>query len=181
MSNNITITFPDGNTKSVEKGISGFELANQISKSLAKESVAIQINGKICDLSLELNEDCKVVIIKNQDIINLFEQSSNPEKEEIEGLINQRNEARRDKDFKLADEIRDKLKIKGIEIEDTTAPPKKPTKPITGTTKPGTNGGGGFTPTTTAQNIARTTSRVEDGRVKAYGLAKGGLARMLGE
>ena len=48
-----------------------------------------------------------------------YNQSSNPEKEEIEGLINQRNEARRDKDFKLADEIRDKLKIKGIEIEDT--------------------------------------------------------------
>merc|ERR1711965_1042849 len=66
MSNNITITFPDGNTKSVEKGISGFELANQISKSLAKESVAIQIDGKISDLSLELNRDCKVVIIKRE-------------------------------------------------------------------------------------------------------------------
>ena len=65
--------------------------------------------------------------------------------------------------------------------EATKIPPKKPKK-ITTTTKPGTGGGGGgFTPTTTAQNIARTTSRVEDGRVKAYGLAKGGLARMLGE
>ena len=57
----------------------------------------------------------------------------------------------------------------------------KSTRTVTGTTKPGTGGGEGFTPTTTAQNIARTTSRVEDGRVKAYGLAKGGLARMLGE
>ena len=66
MSNNITITFPDGNTKSVEKGISGFDLANQISKSLAKESVAIQIDGKICDLSLELSQDCRVVIIKRE-------------------------------------------------------------------------------------------------------------------
>ena len=66
MSDNITITFPDGNTKSVEKGISGLDLANQISKSLAKESVAIQIDGTICDLSLELNQDCKVVIIKRE-------------------------------------------------------------------------------------------------------------------
>ena len=66
MSDNITITFQDGNTKSVEKGISGFDLANQISKSLAKESVAIQIDGKICDLSLELNQDCRVVIIKRE-------------------------------------------------------------------------------------------------------------------
>ena len=63
--------------------------------------------------------------------------------------------------------------------KDTAAPPQKPKR--TTTTKPGTGGGGGFTPPTTAQNIARTTSRVEDGRVKAYGLAKGGLARMLGE
>ena len=48
-----------------------------------------------------------------------YNQTANPEKEEIEGLINQRNEARRSKDFKLADQIRDKLKSKGIEIEDT--------------------------------------------------------------
>ena len=63
MSDNITITFPDGNTKSVEKDISGFDLANQISKSLAKESVAIQIDGKICDLSLELNQDLSLIHI----------------------------------------------------------------------------------------------------------------------
>ena len=74
MSNNITITFPDGNTKSVEKGISGFELASQISKSLAKESVAIKIDEKICDLSLPLNNDCKVVIIKraNDEALDLI-------------------------------------------------------------------------------------------------------------
>ena len=66
MSNNITITFPDGNTKTVEKGISGFDLASQISKSLAKESVAIKINGNICDLTFPINEDCKVIIIKRE-------------------------------------------------------------------------------------------------------------------
>ena len=66
MSNNITITFPDGNTKTVEKGISGFDLASQISKSLAKESVAIKINGNICDLAFPINEDCKVIIIKRE-------------------------------------------------------------------------------------------------------------------
>ena len=37
MSEKITITFPDGNKKDVDKGISGLELASQISKSLAKE------------------------------------------------------------------------------------------------------------------------------------------------
>ena len=66
MSNNITITFPDGNTKPVEKGISGFNLASQISKSLAKESVAIKIDGIISDLSIAINQDCKVVIVKRE-------------------------------------------------------------------------------------------------------------------
>jgi threonyl-tRNA synthetase len=74
MSNNITITFPDGNTKLVEKNISGFELANQISKSLAKESIAIKIDEQICDLSLPLSQDCKVVIIKknNEEALDII-------------------------------------------------------------------------------------------------------------
>jgi len=65
--------------------------------------------------------------------------------------------------------------------KETITPIRKPTRTVTGTTKPGT-GGGGYTPTTKAQNVARTKSRVDSsGNVKAYGLAKGGLARMLGE
>ena len=47
MSEKIIITFPDGNKKEVDKGISGLDLASQISKSLAKESVAIKINNEI--------------------------------------------------------------------------------------------------------------------------------------
>jgi cysteinyl-tRNA synthetase len=38
---------------------------------------------------------------------------------EIEELINQRQQARKDKNWKLADEIRDKLKNMGIILEDT--------------------------------------------------------------
>ena len=87
-------------------------LANKLSTANKDEKINIKNNliaaGKLLGI---LREDPDVWLGYNQ--------SSNPEKEEIEGLINQRNEARRDKDFKLADEIRDKLKIKGIEIEDT--------------------------------------------------------------
>ena len=43
----------------------------------------------------------------------------NLESKQIEDLINQRNEARKSKDFKTADEIRNKLTDLGIEIEDT--------------------------------------------------------------
>ncbi len=45
--------------------------------------------------------------------------SKSLDKKAIEGLINDRNEARRNKNFALADSIRDKLKSEGIEIEDT--------------------------------------------------------------
>ena len=39
--------------------------------------------------------------------------------DDIEELIKERNEARKNKDFARADEIRDELKNMGIEIEDT--------------------------------------------------------------
>ena len=87
-------------------------LANKLSTANRDEKIKIKNNliaaGKILGILME-----------DPDVWLGYNQSLNPEKEEIERLINQRNEARRDKDFKLADEIRDKLKIKGIEIEDT--------------------------------------------------------------
>ena len=64
MSEKILITFPDGNKKEVDKGIDGLELASQISKSLAKESVAIKINNEIKDISLPINSDASVAILK---------------------------------------------------------------------------------------------------------------------
>jgi cysteinyl-tRNA synthetase len=48
-----------------------------------------------------------------------YNQKNTENTEEIERLINERNEARRSKNFNLADSIRGILKDKGIEIEDT--------------------------------------------------------------
>ena len=67
MINTIKITFPDGNTKNVNKEISGLEIAESISKSLAKESIAIKINNEIVDLSKKIAEDSQVKIIKKND------------------------------------------------------------------------------------------------------------------
>ena len=64
MSSKITITFPDGNTKEVDKGISGLELAEQISKSLAKESIAFKSNGEIQDLARIIDTNVSVEILK---------------------------------------------------------------------------------------------------------------------
>ena len=62
MSSNVTITFPDGNTREVNKGISGLEVAEKISKSLAKESIAFKANGEIQDLSRIIDNDTSIEI-----------------------------------------------------------------------------------------------------------------------
>ena len=74
MSEKITITFPDGNKKEIDKGISGLELASQISKSLAKESVAIKLNNQIKDICLPINSDASVAILKrdNKETLELI-------------------------------------------------------------------------------------------------------------
>ncbi len=48
-----------------------------------------------------------------------YNQKSTEDSDTIERLINERNEARRNKNFNLADTIRETLRKKGIEIEDT--------------------------------------------------------------
>ena len=67
MSDKITITFPDGNSKTCKSGVNGFEIAEGISKSLAKESIAIKINNEIFDLTKKIESDAKIQIIKKSD------------------------------------------------------------------------------------------------------------------
>ena len=67
MSEKITITFPDENSKEVQKGISGLAIAEQISKSLAKEAIAFSINDEINDLSRKVEKDSRIKILKRND------------------------------------------------------------------------------------------------------------------
>ena len=60
----ITITFPDGNKVQKPYGITGLKIAEDISSSLAKESVAIEINNQLRDLSYSITEDVSIKIIK---------------------------------------------------------------------------------------------------------------------
>lgn len=59
-----------------------------------------------------LQELCTVIGINNKCVDSEIDN-------EIEELVNQRQQARKDKDWKLADKIRDKLKEKGVTVEDT--------------------------------------------------------------
>lgn len=60
----IKITFPDGNAKEFEQGISGLQIAESISKGLAKEALAVEVNGEIRDLSRAIKEDASLKILK---------------------------------------------------------------------------------------------------------------------
>ena len=48
----ITLTFPDGNAREYELGISGLGVAESIAKSLAKKAVAWAVDDEVLDLSL---------------------------------------------------------------------------------------------------------------------------------
>tara|TARA_Y100000590_G_scaffold392678_1_gene470284 strand:- start:4321 stop:6246 length:1926 start_codon:yes stop_codon:yes gene_type:complete len=74
MVDTITITFPDGVKKNFNKGINGIAIAESISKSLAKESVAIKLNGEVVDLLSKIQIDSSIEIIKKEhdDALNVI-------------------------------------------------------------------------------------------------------------
>ena len=63
----IDIKFPDGSVRSYEKGITPFQIAEQISPRLASEVLAASFNGKIIDLELPLNESGELKLHKWED------------------------------------------------------------------------------------------------------------------
>lgn len=60
----ITITLPDGATRKYQSGVTGMEIAESISKSLAKASIAVTIDGQQRDLSDPISHDAAFSIIK---------------------------------------------------------------------------------------------------------------------
>ncbi|MEK1897242.1 MAG: threonine--tRNA ligase [Rhizobium sp.] len=51
MSQSVSLTFPDGSVRNYDVGATGKDVAESISKSLAKKAVAIAIDGQVRDLS----------------------------------------------------------------------------------------------------------------------------------
>ncbi len=64
---NIKVTLPDGSIKELPKGSTGLDLASSIGPGLAKDAVAIEINGLQRDLSdlLEDNATVSIITIKS--------------------------------------------------------------------------------------------------------------------
>jgi threonyl-tRNA synthetase len=66
MSRSVSLTFPDGSVREYPAALTGLELAESISKSLAKKAVAYAIDGAARDLADPLDNSGKVEIITRE-------------------------------------------------------------------------------------------------------------------
>ena len=64
MSDKVTITFPDGNKKDFDKGVTGYQVANSISPALAEQAIAVSLDANIRDLSYPINKNITISILK---------------------------------------------------------------------------------------------------------------------
>lgn len=79
-----------------------------------------EVNTKLnTDSPKELIRFIYHTLLELSQILGILNKKDELLDEEIVELINKRTEARKNKDFKLSDEIRDNLKEKGIVLEDT--------------------------------------------------------------
>ncbi len=62
--NQVNITMPDESVRTYDSGVTGMDIANDISKSLAKASIAIKLDGELSDLSLPIEQDTSIEIVK---------------------------------------------------------------------------------------------------------------------
>src|SRR5690606_3419209 len=67
MSNTVSMQFPDGSVRDYAASMTGAELAESISKSLAKKAVAYAVDGVVRDLSDPLGASGKVEILTRDD------------------------------------------------------------------------------------------------------------------
>ena len=63
----IHLTFPDNSVRDFESGVTGREIAEGISKSLAKKAVAVALDGTLADLSDGIDRDARIEIVTRDD------------------------------------------------------------------------------------------------------------------
>ena len=64
---NVTITLPDGAERTYTTGVTGSEVAADISKSLGKAALACKIDGRLADLSEPIEADSQLAIVTIKD------------------------------------------------------------------------------------------------------------------
>ncbi|MEE2878936.1 MAG: TGS domain-containing protein, partial [Pseudomonadota bacterium] len=63
----INVTLPDGSVREYQDGASPADVAESISKSLAKAALAAKVNGEMYDLNRPLEGDAEVAIVTARD------------------------------------------------------------------------------------------------------------------
>jgi threonyl-tRNA synthetase len=63
----ISITFPDGASRSFEPGVTGLQVAESIAKSLAKKCLAMEVDGVETDLSDPITKDVRLRFVTKDD------------------------------------------------------------------------------------------------------------------
>ncbi|MDA9598767.1 threonine--tRNA ligase [Candidatus Pelagibacter sp.] len=61
------ITLPDGKNLNFEKEVTGLEIAEKISKSLAKQALIMSVDGELKDLYFEIDKDSSIKIFTSKD------------------------------------------------------------------------------------------------------------------
>ena len=61
------ITLPDGNSLNFPNKVTGLDVAEKISKSLAKQALIVSVDGELKDLYFEINKDSSVKIFTSKD------------------------------------------------------------------------------------------------------------------
>ena len=61
------ITLPDGKNLDFPKKVTGLEIAEKISKSLAQQALIMSVDGELKDLYFSIKKDCSVKIFTSKD------------------------------------------------------------------------------------------------------------------
>ena len=74
----IKITFPDGAVREFEAGVTTFEIAESISKSLAKKALACKFNGQLIDTIRAITQDGSIEIVTpdHEDALDILRHSA---------------------------------------------------------------------------------------------------------
>ena len=62
MAEELTVTLPDGTTKTLPAGTTGLDLAASIGRRLAKDAVAVDVDGRLTDLTAPLPDHATVEV-----------------------------------------------------------------------------------------------------------------------
>ena len=74
MNNKINITLIDGSKRKFPLGVSGYEIAKEISESLAKQAVIVKVNNELRDVLYPIKEDATLEILKkdNKEVLDII-------------------------------------------------------------------------------------------------------------